>query len=120
MVSIPKRYLRGGVTLRATVPAVPLLSDEPREPEVKQDQAPVDLPAGHGPGSTTAKHEIIKLHVPMVDSGYFVEILQRAEEVPHHSCALALAPPGRSVRGERANFTRLVFGWLAGAQMPPF
>ena len=39
-----------------------------------------------------------------------------ARELAHGLRRLVgVGPPGGSVRGERANFTRLVLGWLAGS-----
>ena len=37
------------------------------------------LPAGHWPGSPTAKHEVLKLHVPMVDTGHLCALLWLVE-----------------------------------------
>ena len=43
---------------------------QPMPPPTKNTMPPAHLPAGHGPGSPTAKHEVLKLHVPMVDTGH--------------------------------------------------
>ena len=49
----------------------------------------------------------------------FVKIESTNARIALQSCtantiANAVSKPGGSVRGERANFTRLVLGWLAG------